>query len=151
MTPQELLALPKMVPDDLQWRTHPTHGATSLIETGVLDLHGTTLRGLLLVLLVRHPADAGRTGESWAFRLERSDFGQRTPWKEDLYRLDIRTRPGIGPGHHDAPHAHRLGVRLDLSSPVVWTWREAMLYFCTATNIARPALGHPAHDFYLRP
>lgn len=152
MTDEEVLAIGKTVPNDLEWTVHPTHVGTHLIETGISDYSGVRVRGLRMLLYVLCLPSHKRTGESWKFRIERAAPGRQPAWIDDLYRLEVKLRPGIPPGHHDAPHAHRLGARVDLPEALRWTWKEALEYFCREANISPvPDIDHPIHHFKLRP
>lgn len=147
---EELLNTPKCLPDDLEWRPHPTHAALMQIEAGVVDPDGRQLRGLVVILSVRCPADR-RLGESWSLQLAQVNPGQRGP-RVSLFRVDILRRPGIPPNHHDAPHAHRLDSRIRLPAEAAsWTWSEALRYFCDQTTLALPQIDHPLADFKLTP
>ena len=142
---ERILAVPKTIPDDREWQRHPAHAVTFILESGVLDQHGTRLNGIRMILLVRCPPEAARTGETWTMRLEQGD-PQPGAGREKLYRLDIKKRPGISPDHHGAPHAHRLGVQCQLTANAIrWTWTEAFQYFCFETGLSGSGIEHPLH------
>lgn len=144
---EDLLSTPKCLPDDLEWRPHPTHAGVMQIEVGVIDPAGQCLRGLVVILSVRCPTDR-RLGESWSLQLAQVSPG-RGP-QIPLYRVDILRRPGIPPDHHDAPHVHRLDSVIRLPAEATsWTWREVLEYFCEETTIAVPDIDHPLADFKL--
>lgn len=145
-----VLAMPKLLPADLEWATHPVHPSVTQIEAGVMDTSGQRLRGLRALFGVRLPSRR-QAGESWVLQLDEIDIG-RGMQRNTLYRIEIRRRPGIPADHHDAPHAHRLGVRLALPPDAIeWTWARALAYFCSETAIALPDLGHPTENFRLTP
>lgn len=146
---EELLALPKTLPE-LAWQPHPTHAVTVYAESGVMDAEGRRLRGLQVQFTLRIPTDR-RTGESLVLQLDHLELGRGAP-RSSIFRMDIRRRPGIPADHHDAPHAHRLGVCMPLpSGAIAWTWDVALAYFCQQTTIVVPDLQHPTENFQLTP
>lgn len=147
---EALLTTPKLLPDDLDWRPHPTHPGVQQIESGVIDPEERRIQGLVVVLSIL-TATHGRAGESWVFRLDEVRPGKGEA-RNSLYRLELRHRPGIPADHHDAPHAHRIGVRMTLDpSAWGWTWTEALRYFCDNTALAVPQIAHPFIEFKLKP
>lgn len=148
---EQLLQQAKRLPAELDWSPASTHPSTHEIEVGVLDANQARLRGLHALMRVLCPPSFARTGETWTFVLMYAPQGWGDS-QENLFRVEIRTRPGIPAGHHDSPHAHRLSVRQGLPGDAIrWTWDDALRYFCQETNIAIPNLSHPVHAFRLRP